>query len=90
MEQNKREVGRVFHPVWIVGSCISSERNDWSVLFFFFFFFFYISNVIPFPISLPPPSIRVLPHSPTHPLLPTPAFPYTGAPSLHRSKGLFY
>ena len=50
----------------------------------------------PFPVSplethpiLPPPaSMRVLPYPPTHSHLPTTAFPYTGAQSLHRTKDL--
>jgi hypothetical protein len=59
--------------------------------------FIYISNVIPFtstlngnPLSLPPPpsSVRVFPHLSTYSYLPTLAFPYTGASSLHRTKGL--
>ena len=60
--------------------------------------FIYISNVIPLPSSpfanslshsppLPPASMGVLPHPPTHSCLPTLAFPCTGAPSLHRTKG---
>ena len=42
------------------------------------------------PYSIPPPSasMRVLPHPPTHSCLPTLAFPYTGASSLHRTKDL--
>jgi hypothetical protein len=60
--------------------------------------FIYISNIIPFPSShplensypiLPPPaSMRVFPHPPTYSLLPTLAFLYTGASSLHRTKSL--
>jgi hypothetical protein len=63
----------------------------------YFIFSIYISNVIHFPIprsgnplSNPPTpaSIRVFPHPPTHSQLPALAFPYTGASSLHRIKGL--
>ena len=58
--------------------------------------FIYISNVIPFPgfpsgSSLFPPSSPCFYEGappPTHSLLPTLAFPYSGALSLHRSKGL--
>jgi hypothetical protein len=42
----------------------------------------------PYPISPPPASMRMLPHSPTHSLIPVLAFSYTGASSLHRTKGL--
>jgi hypothetical protein len=42
---------------------------------------------IPYPL-LPPASMRVVPHLPTHSCLNTLAFPYTGASSLHRMKGL--
>ena len=42
----------------------------------------------PYPILPPPASMRVLPHPPTHFCLPILAFPYTGALSLHRTKGL--
>jgi hypothetical protein len=51
-------------------------------------FFIYISNVIPFPGSLPeasypipspPASMKVSSHPPTHFCLPALAFPYTGA-----------
>jgi hypothetical protein len=62
-------------------------------------FFIYISNVIPFPgptpleppiLPPPPASMRVFPHSSTHPLLPPhPRIPYTRATSLHRTKTLF-
>ena len=40
-------------------------------------------------LSSPPPSMRVLPHPPTDSCLPALAFLYTGALSLHRTKGLF-
>jgi hypothetical protein len=58
--------------------------------------FNYISNVIPFSgypppkknsLSFPPASMRV---TPSHSYLPTLAFPYTGALSLHKTKGLCY
>ena len=61
------------------------------------FAFIYISTVIPFPVHLPqtpypihltPASMRVLPHAPTHSHLTVLAFPYTGASSLHRTKGI--
>ena len=42
----------------------------------------------PYPIPLPPASKRLLPQPPTHSCLPTLAFPYTGASSLHGTKGL--
>ena len=55
-------------------------------------FFIYISNVIPFPhfcfktpYSLPPTPVS----QPTHSRFLVLAFPYTGASSLPRSKGLF-
>ena len=38
--------------------------------------------------SPPPACMRVLPHPPTHSCLHTLKFPYTGALSLHRTKGL--
>ena len=41
----------------------------------------------PYPISPPPASMRVLPHLPTHSCLPALALPYTGALSVHRTKG---
>ena len=42
------------------------------------------------PNSIPPypASMRVLPHPPTHSCLTALAFLYTGASSLHRTKGL--
>ena len=56
-------------------------------------FFIYISNVIPFtsfpsenPLSLLPSSA----HQPTHSCFLALAFPYTGALSLHGTKGLSY
>jgi len=62
--------------------------------------FLYISNVIPFssfPSRTPcliPPSLLLWGYSLTHPptpsCLPTVAFPYTGALSLHRTKGLSF
>jgi hypothetical protein len=54
-------------------------------------FYIYISNAIPFPgfPSENPLSPPLSPCSPTHPLpLSGPAFPYTGAYSLHWTKGL--
>jgi hypothetical protein len=54
-------------------------------------FFIYISNVIPFPrfplqnpYPIPPPPS----HQPTHFHFPALAFPYTGASSLHKAKGV--
>ena len=44
---------------------------------------------IPYAIPLPPASMRVFLHPPTYTCLPTLALPYTGASSLHRTKGLF-
>jgi len=38
----------------------------------------------------PTASMTVLPHLPTHSCLPTPAFHYTGASSLHKTKGLSF
>ena len=71
-----------------------------SLLFFFFFywiFYLYTFQILssltvpppetPYTIPPPPASIRVLPQ-PTHSCLPALAFPYTGALSLHRTKGL--
>jgi hypothetical protein len=61
-------------------------------------FFIYISNVIPFPgfpsknpyFTLPSlASMKMCPNTPTYSLLPTIEFLYTGASSLHRTKGLF-
>jgi hypothetical protein len=66
----------------------------------FFFFFYLIFSLFtfqmlslfpvsplehPYPIHPSPTSMRVLPHSSTHPLL---AFPYTGASRFHRTKDL--
>ena len=42
----------------------------------------------PYCIPLPPASVRVLVHLPTYCCLPALAFPYTGASSLHNTKGL--
>ena len=42
----------------------------------------------PYPITPPPASMGVLPNPPNHYCLPTMAFLYTGASSLHRTKGL--
>jgi hypothetical protein len=56
-------------------------------------FFVYISNIIPFPgfplenPIFPPPSPS---HQPIHSYFLALAFPYTGAFSLHRTKGLFH
>jgi hypothetical protein len=60
--------------------------------------FIYISNVIPFP-SFPfenlfilpsfPVFLRMLPYLPTHSHLTTLVFPYTGALSLQKIKGLY-
>ena len=68
--------------------------------FFFFFLldilFIYISNIIPF-LSFPSgnplfplssPHVYEGAHSRTHSRLPALEFPYTGASSLHRTKGL--
>ena len=41
----------------------------------------------PYPISPLTASMRLLTHLPTHSCLTTLAFPYTGASSLHRTKG---
>ena len=43
---------------------------------------------ISYPMSPYPVSMRVLPHLPTHSHLTTLAFLYTGASSLHQTKGL--
>ena len=43
---------------------------------------------IPYPIPPYPASMKVFPHLPTHFGLTTLAFLYTGASSLHRTKGL--
>ena len=58
--------------------------------------FNWTSNVIPLPCfpsanpqSTPPPaSMRMLPYQPTHLCITALAFPYAGASSLHRTKGL--
>ena len=42
----------------------------------------------PCPTPHPAASMRVFPHPLTHSQLPTLAFPYNGASSLHRTKGL--
>jgi hypothetical protein len=72
----------------------------WKTLLFIFLldiFFIYISNVSPFPVSpleipysIPslPASMRVFSYLSTHLCLTALAFPYTGASSLHRTKGL--
>ena len=44
----------------------------------------------PYPIVPPPASMRVLAYPPTHYFLPALAFPYTGALSILRTKGLSY
>jgi hypothetical protein len=41
---------------------------------------------IPYPISPPPASMRVLPHPPTHSCLPTLAFPHTGSSTTLRPR----
>ena len=61
------------------------------------FYLFTFQLLSPFPVSppetsypFPPPaSMKACPHPLTHSCLPTLAFPYTGASSLHRTKGLF-
>ena len=79
-------------------------QSQWVLLFVFHLFFFLdiffinISNIMPFlsfPPGKPPPypispaSMRVLPQPPTHSLPPPlPSISYTGASSLHRTKGL--
>jgi hypothetical protein len=74
-------------------------RFFFQILFFpFIGYFLYLHfKYPPFPISplealypIPPPpaSMRVLPYPPTHSFLPTLAFPYIGASSLHRTNGL--
>jgi hypothetical protein len=71
-----------------------------SFPFFLDIFFVYISNVIPFPVTLPHPSRDSLSYSPspcfyegvpppTHSSLPALKFSYTGALSLYRIKGFF-
>jgi hypothetical protein len=53
--------------------------------------FIYMPNVIPFAgflIFPPPASMRVLLYPPIHSYLPALAFPYTGACSFPRTKGL--
>jgi hypothetical protein len=74
-----------------------------SIRIFFFFFYWILSLFIleilsPFPVPPPeipylfsPPlaSMRVFPHPPTHSCFSVLVFPYTGALSLHRTKGLF-
>ena len=73
----------------------------WKYIFYFKLdiFFIFISNVIPFPSFLVespypipplPTSMRVFLYSPTHSCLPDLAFPYTGALSLHRTKGFSF
>jgi hypothetical protein len=75
-------------------SHLSSPTNE--ILFSFFLgYFIYLHfkcypfsgfpSGNPYPIPLPPASIRV---PPIHSHLPVLAFPYTGASSLHRNKGL--
>ena len=44
----------------------------------------------PHPISPPPASMRLFLYLPTHSHFPILAFPYTGASSLHRTKGLSF
>jgi hypothetical protein len=63
-----------------------------NILFLFLIrYFIYISNVIPFP-SFPSENPLSTPHSLCSPSHPLPylvlEFPYTGAQSLHRTKGL--
>ena len=41
----------------------------------------------PYPIPPPSDSMRLLPYPSTYSCLPALAFPYTGASSLHRTKG---
>ena len=50
-------------------------------------FLIYISNVIPFP-GFPSKKYPLPPHQPTHSYFLALAFPYTGAQSLQRTKGL--
>ena len=78
----------------IVHGFIWDSYGNSNDIFYWIFCFIYISSVIPFP-SFPPGS--PLSHPPslcsrtytTHFHLPTLAFPYTGALSLLRTKGLF-
>ena len=50
---------------------------------------FFVSPLqTPYPISPYPASMRVLPHPPIHSYLTALAFLFTGASSLHRTKGL--
>ena len=44
----------------------------------------------PYLLTPPPASMWVLPHPPTHSHLPALAFTYTGALSLHGTKGLSF
>ena len=65
--------------------------GNYSVRYYIYIFFFiYFSNVIPFPgfPSENPVSPRPA-HQPTDSHFLALAFPYTGASSLHRTKGLF-
>ena len=83
-------------PLWVA---ISKPMTCMSIFVYYFLLdiFIYISNVIPFPSSPPKnflchrPSVCFYEGVPplTHPLLPPhPDIPYTGASSLHRTKGL--
>ena len=42
----------------------------------------------PYPVPFSPASMTVFPHPPSHSYFTTLAFPYTGASSIHRTKGL--
>jgi hypothetical protein len=80
----------------ILSEVTHSQRN--SPVIFIGYCFIYISNVIPpsqfplhklpIPSSLPPASMRVFPHMPTHSCLSNLASPYPGSSSLYRTKGL--
>jgi hypothetical protein len=82
----------VRHLVWVLGT-----ELIYNLFFKLDILFVYILNVIPFPgfpsasprpIPPYPTSMSVLPHPPTHSHLTTLVFLYTGASSLHRTKGL--
>jgi hypothetical protein len=80
-----------FYRAWFIVIHISGLFFNW--IFYLFTFQMLSSFHFPFwnlyPIPPPPASMRVLPtHSPTAASLPWEAFPYPGASSLHRTKGL--
>ena len=83
-------------------SDLRDKLNNTNLLNFFKLlidiFFIYISNIITFlglpsenPLShAPPASMMVFLHPSTHSYLHALSFPYTGASSLHRTKGLSF